>query len=103
MGLLTAVESWWNDDGWRRVVAAVVKFGVIELGVTLLVLVVADTVLQFVVGIPVLPRLPVVQRTNLLAGLSFVVYRLSRASASGSFERAKLSRDDETPPASRTT
>ncbi len=31
------------------------------------------------------------------------IYRLSRASASGSFERASLSRDDETPSASRTT
>ncbi len=40
---------------------------------------------------------------GLLANGARRIYRRSRPSASGSFERASLSRDDETPSASRTT
>jgi hypothetical protein len=73
MELLAVLDSWWGSTGWRRIVAGILKFGVIELGISVLVLLLIDICLRLVLSIPVLPKLPIVQDQNLLGGLSFVV------------------------------
>lgn len=75
MGVLSAVESWWNDDGWRRLVAGVVKFGVIELLVSVSVVVVLYWTASVLGTLSVLPAPPTTdgQTGGLLSGLGVAV------------------------------
>ncbi len=77
MDVLVTVESWWNDeDGWLRVVAALLKFTLIEGGVSLLTVLLLNFVVTSLGVVSTLSVLPASDSQTVLSMLGFaVVYK----------------------------
>lgn len=77
MGVRSFVESLLAADDARYTVGFLLKFGVVEPLVSLVVLAAMLFVLDTVLQVPAVPSLPLVRERNVVAGAGFfVVYNL---------------------------